>query len=132
MEKLFDKGRNQLRQQIDIVKFFTELNELKQIVRLKVPLTKEEYDEVKETAKLTLLDDYTRQTQKGVRKIAHHEQVANEIFSKRSDAGNNKKANLDGTVDSRRNSVLEGNDSDINFGPNNPTLLRSKTIGLKR
>ena len=44
------------------MKFFTELNELKQIVRLKVPLTKEEYDEVKETAKLTLLDDYTRQT----------------------------------------------------------------------
>ena len=54
---------------------------------MKIPLRKEEYDEVKEIAKFTLLDDYKKKDLKVARKVGPHELQAIEIFSKRSDAG---------------------------------------------
>ena len=99
---------------------------------MKIPLTKEEYDDVKEGAKYTLLDDYRKRTSKEVRKVLHHELKATEIFSKRSDTVQWRKVYLEGTNESKHNSVNEVSESDLNFGPNNPALLRSKTLGLRR
>ena len=44
MERLFDKGRRALKEEMDIVQFFTELRQLKRTVQMKLQLTKEEYD----------------------------------------------------------------------------------------
>ena len=56
-------------------------------MRMKILLNADEYAEVKEIAKFTLLDDYKKNNSKIARKVGPHELQAIEIFSKRSDAG---------------------------------------------
>ena len=100
---------------------------------MKIPLRKEEYDEVKEIAKFTLLDDYKKKESKVARKVGPHELQAIEIFSKRSDAGYQRKVKIDGVSDSKGGgSINDVTDAEINFGPDNPALLRSKTLGRKK
>ena len=133
MEKLFEQGRERLRQQIDIAHFFKEIGEMREIMRMKIPLNADEYAEVKEIAKFTLLDDYKKNNSKIARKVGPHELQAIEIFSKRSDAGSQRRVKIDGVTDSKAGaSIKEGMSSGINFGPDNPALLRSKTLGRKK
>ena len=60
---------------------------MREIMRMKIPLNADEYAEVKEIAKFTLLDDFKKNNSKIARKVGPHELQAIEIFSKRSDAG---------------------------------------------
>ena len=102
-------------------------------MRMKIPLNADEYTEVKERAKFTLLDDYKKKDSNVARKVGPHELQAIEIFSKRSDAGNHGRIKINGVSDSKGGgSIKEGMDSGINFGPENPALLRSKTLGRKK
>ena len=85
MEQLFEDGRNQLLEQMDVVKLFTELRILKAIVLLKIKLSKEEIDEVKENAVMKVKDraiDMERKELK-IKKVEIHEKSAVEIFSHR-------------------------------------------------
>ena len=56
MERLFDDGRNQLLEQMDVVRLFRELRILKTIVLMKIQLSKEEIDEVRENAVMMVKD----------------------------------------------------------------------------
>ena len=85
MERLFEDGRQQLLEQMDIVKLFTELRILKAIVLMKITLTKEEIDEVKENAVMKVKDEEEKpEIDLPLRKIEVHEQSAVEIFSYRA------------------------------------------------
>ena len=85
MERLFEDGRHQLLEQMDIVKLFTELRILKTIVLMKVTLTKEEIDEVKENAVMKVKDEQEKpEIDLPLRRIEIHEQSAVEIFSYRT------------------------------------------------
>ena len=56
MERLFEDGRNQLLEQMDVVRLFRELRILKTIVLMKVKLSKEEIDDVRENAVMMVKD----------------------------------------------------------------------------
>ena len=85
MERLFEDGRHQLLEQMDIVKLFTELRILKTIVLMKVTLTKEEIDEVKENAVMKVKDEQEKpEIDLPLRRVEIHEQSAVEIFSHRT------------------------------------------------
>ena len=46
MERLFEKGRDQLKKEMDVVEFFKEFREVKATLRMKFQLSKEECDVV--------------------------------------------------------------------------------------
>ena len=85
MERLFEDGRNQLLEQMDVIKLFRELRILKTIVRMKIKLTKQELEQVREQSIMMVLDRQNdKENDKKLNIIEIHETQANRIFGARA------------------------------------------------